>query len=98
MATKETRKQAKWGGQKTKEQGKKTQMEGKKKENKKKGFHQMVTKFVCTNWICLAPLNGDPSVATKFNYHHWMANKIDSVFTIKFDCCHWMETKKGRIW
>jgi hypothetical protein len=36
-------------GTKNKEQGKKTQMVGKKKENKKKGFHQMIIKFVCTN-------------------------------------------------
>jgi hypothetical protein len=51
-------------------------------------------------------LDGDPLVATKFNCHHWMANKMDLVLAIKwrpkpflvairFGHYHWMETEKG---
>jgi hypothetical protein len=32
-------------------------------------------------------------VATKFDYHRWMANKMDSVVAIKFGCHSQMETK-----
>jgi hypothetical protein len=60
-------------------------MVGKEKENKRRGFHQMITKFVCLGRIHSAPLNGDPSVATKFDYHFWMGNKMDSVPAIKWE-------------
>lgn len=55
-----------------------------KEEKKKKGFHQMTTKFVHIGWIHLALLDANPLVATKFNYHCWMANKMDSVLAIKW--------------
>jgi hypothetical protein len=28
------------------------------------------------------------SVANKFDYHYWMANKMGSIVTIKFSRCH----------
>ncbi len=44
----------------------------------------MITKFVCPGRIHIAPLNGDPFIATKFNCHCWMVNKMDLVPTIKW--------------
>ncbi len=67
-------------------------MVGEEKENKKMRFHQMTTKSTHISWICLALLDGDPSITTKFDYHCWMANKMDSIHdqtifaTIKFGC------------
>jgi hypothetical protein len=34
-------------------------------------------------------------IATIFESHHWMANKMDSIIAIRFDYCHQMEIKKG---
>ncbi len=59
-------------------------MVGKEEEIKKKDFHQMTTKFIHHGQIHLAPLNGNPSVANKFNWHCWMANKMDSVLAIRW--------------
>ncbi len=81
---KQENKQNRGGGWKTRKQGKKPEMVGKEKENKKRGFHQMAIKFVHTSWIRSTLLDGNPLVATKFNCHHWMANKMDSILAIRW--------------
>ncbi len=44
----------------------------------------MATKFAHIDWICLTLLDGDPSITTKFDYHRWMGNKMDSLPTIRW--------------
>jgi hypothetical protein len=60
-------------------------MVGKEKKNKKIKFHQMTTKFVCPSQIHSTPLNGDPSVATRFNCRRLMANKMDLVLATRWE-------------
>jgi hypothetical protein len=70
------------------------------KENKKKVFIRWQlnsltsVKFIRPHQIVIE-MN---LFATKFDHHHWMANKMHLVITIKFGHHCQMETRKGRIW
>jgi hypothetical protein len=80
---KEARKQAKQRGKKPNNKDKNPNG-GKEEKNKKKGFHEMATKFIASvkfTWPHWMVIKVD-SVATKFNRHCWMANKMGLVTTI----------------
>ncbi len=65
------------GEWKIREQGRKNPNGGEEEVNKKNGFHQMTIKFAHFARILLALLDDDQSVATKFDCHCWMVNKMD---------------------
>jgi hypothetical protein len=92
-----SKKKSKIGGKKIKNKGPKNLNVGEGRKNQKKGFHQMASKFAHISQICLAPFDGNPSITTISNCHHWMANKMDLIHAINFHYRPLDGNQKGRI-
>jgi hypothetical protein len=65
---------------------------GKEEEKKMGGFHYMVIKFICFDWICLPLIDGDQ---IGFSHHHIRLTLLDGKQN-GFDCHSWMEIEKKK--